>query len=99
MPTMLRFSARDNFIIGLDLGTTQTYGVLSDFDARIIREIKRPTLVTEGFPGVMAQTSNLVEELSSLSGVIGKGIHGIGMAVAGLINRDKNIVEFSPDFH
>jgi len=98
-PTMLRFSAHDNFIIGIDLGTTQIYGVLSDFDARIVAEIRRPTPVEEGFPSVMARTSQIIEELRSFPGVLGKRIHGIGMAVAGLINRDKNIVEFSPDFH
>ena len=38
-PTLLKFSTRDNFIVGIDLGTTHIYGVLSDFDANIIAEI------------------------------------------------------------
>ena len=98
-PTLLKISARDNFIIGVDLGTTNIYGILSDFDAKIIAEIKRPTLVEEGFPGVMRRTAEIIGELSRWPAVEGKRIHGIGMAVAGLVNREKNIVEFSPDFH
>jgi DNA-binding Lrp family transcriptional regulator len=98
-PLMLRFSVQDHFIIGIDLRMTQIYGVLSDFDARIIREIRRLTPVREEFLSVIAETSQIIEELRSYAGVLGKRIHGIGVAVAGLINRDKNIVELSPDVH
>ena len=52
-PTLLKFSEQGNFIIGIDLGTTQIYGVLSDFDAKIIAEVRRPTRVEEGFASVM----------------------------------------------
>ncbi|MBM3293693.1 MAG: ROK family transcriptional regulator [Candidatus Aminicenantes bacterium] len=98
-PTLLKFSDRKNFIIGLDLGTTNIYGVLSDFDAKIIAEIKTPTHVEEGFAGIMKRTSGVIAELIAEPSVANKRIYGIGMAVAGLINRKRNIVEFSPDFH
>jgi DNA-binding Lrp family transcriptional regulator len=32
-PTLLKFSGVDSFIIGIDLGTTNIYGVLTDLDA------------------------------------------------------------------
>jgi glucokinase-like ROK family protein len=98
-PKLLKFSARENFIIGIDLGTTNIYGILSDFDARIIAEVKRPTHIEEGFEGVMRRTADVVGELIAEPTVPNKRIYGIGMAVAGLINRKRNIVEFSPDFH
>ena len=98
-PTLLKFSADNNFIIGIDLGTTNIYGVLSNLDAKIIAEQSRPTRVQEGFQSVMQRTSEVIEELKGqLRGKAGR-IFGVGMAVAGLINRDRNIVEFSPDFH
>jgi glucokinase-like ROK family protein len=98
-PKLLKFSAADNGIIGIDLGTTNIYGVLTDFDANIIAEIRRPTRVEEGFPKVMERTSEVIEALMSSPENSTRMIHGIGMAVAGLINRRRNIVEFSPDFH
>ena len=98
-PTLLKFSDNKNFIIGLDLGTTNIYGVLSDFDAKIIAEIRTPTGIEEGFARVMRRTSDVIGELIDEPSVKGKRIYGIGMAVAGLINRKRNIVEFSPDFH
>jgi glucokinase-like ROK family protein len=98
-PTLLKFSDQKNFIIGIDLGTTNIYGVLSDFDAKIIAEIRRPTGIDEGFASVMRRTADVIGELIDEPTIKGKRIYGIGMAVAGLINRKRNIVEFSPDFH
>jgi glucokinase-like ROK family protein len=98
-PILLKFSDQGNFIIGIDLGTTHIYGVLSDFEGKIAAEIRRPTQVEKGFGSVMKRTSEVIEEL--LAHPLGreKRVYGIGLAVAGLINRSRNVVEFSPDFH
>jgi DNA-binding Lrp family transcriptional regulator len=85
-PTLLRFSDQNNFIIGVDLGTTNIYGVLSDFDAKIIAEIRRPTQVEAGFAHVMKSTADIISELIATPLGRKKRIFGIGMAVAGLIN-------------
>lgn len=98
-PTMLKFSGFDSYIVGIDLGTTNIYGVLSDLDANIVAEIKTPTLVEKGFDRVMEQTSEVISELRGHLGNRKGRICGIGLAIAGLINRDREIVEFSPDFH
>lgn len=98
-PTMLRFSDQNNFIIGVDLGTTNIHGVLSDFDAKIIAEIRRPTRVETGFANIMKSTADVVSELIATPLGQKKRIFGIGLAVAGLVNRTQNVVEFSPDFH
>jgi len=98
-PTRLRFSGVDSFIIGVDLGATNIYGVLTDLDANVMAEIKKPTQVEGGFEQVMERTSEVIGELRSHLGNKTGKICGIGMAIAGLINRDREIVEFSPDFH
>ena len=98
-PTLLKFSGVDNFIIGIDLGTTNIYGVLTNLDAKVIAEIRRPTQVEDGFSRVMERTSEIINELRNHLGDKKGKVCGIGMAIAGLINRERNIVEFSPDFH
>jgi len=98
-PTLLKFSGRDSFIIGIDLGTTNIYGILANLDAKIIAEIRRPTVVEEGFSRIMERTSEIINELRNRLGDKKAEVCGIGMAIAGLINRERNIVEFSPDFH
>jgi glucokinase-like ROK family protein len=98
-PTLLRFSGIDSYIIGIDLGTTNIYGVLTDLEANVIAEIKIPTKVEGGFDQVMERTSEVISELRGhLRNRQGR-ICGIGLAIAGLINRELEIVEFSPDFH
>jgi glucokinase-like ROK family protein len=98
-PTLLRFSGVDIYIIGIDLGTTHIYGVLTDLDANVIAEIKTPTRIEGGFDRVMERTSEVISELRGHLGSRKGRICGIGLAIAGLINRDRDIVEFSPDFH
>jgi glucokinase-like ROK family protein len=98
-PNLLKFCPDNNFIIGIDLGTTNIYGVLANLEAEIISEEKTPTRVEGGFYSIMDRTFEVIEKLKARLG--GKQSHlcGIGMAVAGLINKKRNIVEFSPNFH
>jgi len=98
-PTLLAFSGSSNYVIGIDLGTTKTHGILSDLDAKIIAEAQCPTPVESGFESVMEQTAAVISDLKAHLGGDDKQILGIGMAVAGLINRHRKVVEFSPDFH
>jgi glucokinase-like ROK family protein len=98
-PTLVKFSGVDSFIIGIDLGTTNIYGILTDLDANIIAEIRRPTQAEGGFNRVMERASGVIGELRDQLGAKRDKVCGIGMAIAGLINRERNIVEFSPDFH
>ena len=98
-PTLLKFSGIDSYIIGIDLGATNIYGVLTDLDANIIAEIRTPTRVEGGFDLVMERTSEVISELRGHLGKRKGRICGIGLAIAGLINREREIVEFSPDFH
>jgi len=98
-PKLLRLAAADNYIIGIDLGTTNIYGVLADLNASIIHEEKRPTKLEEGFFSIMDQTAEIIDQLSQKTAEKKKRLCGVGMAVAGLINKNRNIVEFSPNFH
>jgi glucokinase-like ROK family protein len=97
-PVLIRFNGEQNLVIGIDLGTTQIHGVLSDLDGRVISEIRIPTEVQTGAKGVLKRVESVIGRLVEDSCVDAKRILGIGMAVAGLIDRDRKIVTFSPDF-
>jgi len=98
-PNLLKFCPDNNFIIGIDLGTTNIYGVLANLEAEIISEEKIPTGVEEGFYSIMDRTWEVIEGLKEKLGEKQAHLCGVGMAVAGLINKKRNIVEFSPNFH
>ncbi len=98
-PIILDFDGSNSFVIGIDLGTTQIKGVLTNLNAEIIEESSTPTMIDEGSEKVLNRTLDLINELCGCSKVKGKRIYGVGLAVAGLINRRRDIIEFSPDFH
>ncbi|UCD36766.1 MAG: ROK family protein, partial [Fidelibacterota bacterium] len=98
-PTILKFNGANSFVIGIDLGTTNIYGILADLNAEIIAERRIPTEIDRGSKDILNRTAEIINDLCQRPEVEGKRIFGVGMAVAGLINRRKNIVEFSPDFH
>ncbi|MGQ9470900.1 MAG: ROK family transcriptional regulator [Candidatus Aminicenantales bacterium] len=99
-PTILKFDGKNRYVIGIDLGTTNIYGILTDLNAKIIAEEKIPTEITSGFYKVAERTSGVIQALlNKLSIGQLKQVYGIGIAVAGLINLEKKIIEFSPDFH
>ena len=97
-PSLIRFSGAEKYVIGIDLGTTHIEGILANLNADIIVEMRIPTFVDSGYEKVMNRTSVLINDLVEQSGIGLENILGVGMAVAGLVDRDKKIVEFSPDF-
>jgi glucokinase-like ROK family protein len=97
-PVMLRFNGKENYVIGIDLGATFIRGVLSDFEANFLIEIHVPTAIQDGFEAIMEQVAELVDKLLKRKGVNSNQVRGVGIAIAGLVNKRNGVVDFSPDF-
>lgn len=95
---MIQLRNDANVVVGVDLGTTAIRGVLADLSAGILAEVENYTPVEAGFDEVMESVAKVVDRLLRTEPAKKKRIHGLGMAVAGLINSKSKIVEFSPDF-
>jgi glucokinase-like ROK family protein len=98
-PTLIEFSGLDNFVIGIDLGTTHIDGVLANLNAKTIIAVRQETKLHEGFESIMSQTAEIICELQNHPKAKNKKIHGVGLAVPGLVNRRDNIIETSPDLN
>lgn len=97
-PMIVKFNSDSNFIIGIDLGATNIRGVLTDLDGNFLSEIQAPTEIQKGFEHIIKNTVAIIEKLQNRRGVDKSKIRGIGIGVAGLINRDTQKISFSPDF-
>ena len=98
-PLMVEFNAKNNYVIGIDIGTTHTIGILANLDAEVVSEIKIPTNVQAGMAPIMEQTRKVILDLIRTSQIDRERlIRGIGIGVAGLIDRHRKILRFSPDF-
>ena len=98
-PIMIQLSNDTNAVVGIDLGTTAIRGVLANLSGGILADVEKFTPVEEGFDAVMESVIEVVRRLLNTEPARQKRIHGIGMAVAGLINKKSKLVEFSPDFN
>jgi glucokinase-like ROK family protein len=97
-PVMVQFNGKENHVIGIDLGATTIRGVLSDLEANFVMEIQIPTDINKGFAAIMTQVADLVEKLLSRRNTNNISVKGVGIAIAGLVNKKNGIVDFSPDF-
>lgn len=98
-PILLKFDGTDNFVIGVDLGSTSIRVALSDLNGIFISEIESTTNLEGGFDEIIGQSVDLINKLIIRSKKPISKILGIGMAVAGLINVKEGKVEYSPVFN
>lgn len=97
-PNLIRFAGSDKYVVGIDLGATHIDGVVANLNAELVAELHVRTRVEEGYDAVIAQTTSLVRDLVDTSGVSPNRVLGVGMAVAGLVDNARHVVEYSPDF-
>jgi len=97
-PNLVRFAADSRFIVGVDIGRTSIHAALANLDANVIEQSNSATNAEEGFQAVMERVAGLVQMLVANSRVEACDIMGVGVAVGGLINRQRSIIESSPDF-
>lgn len=97
-PVLLQFTGKKNYVIGIDIGATLIRGVLSDLNANFLMEIHVPTEMSKGLEAVMAQVVNLINKLLNRKDLNRSNVRGVGIAIAGLVNKTNGVVEVSPDF-
>ena len=98
-PKLIRFIGSHSYVIGVDLGSTSIRAGISDLDGSIITEIETPTDLGGGFEKIVDQVGVLITKLISRSKLDKGKILGLGVAVAGLINRKNGNIEYSPVFN
>jgi glucokinase-like ROK family protein len=95
----LFFAGNGRYIIGIDLGTTYIRGMLTNMNAEPIKEIE---VVSESWKSpeyVLNKVVDVIERLSDTNIVNQSEIVGVGIAVAGIVNLNTGVVEYSPAFN
>ncbi len=77
--------------VGIDIGGTKIAGALVDEHGLIIRELKVPSPVDDA-DQMIDSISSLISELAS-----GEQITGVGVAAAGFMSSDREIIYHSPN--
>lgn len=96
-PKLYSINNELGYIIGLDIGGTNTRGVLTDLSGNIISYIKIKTKAIEGKDAVLVKIISLVNKLISSSNIPKEKIFGIGMSISGIINSFEGVSIFCPN--
>lgn len=97
-PMIVQFNGENNYVIGIDWGRTHIQGVLSDLNAKTLSELDIKTESTDDFDTDLSKVFELIDHLLSVSGIDKSKLMGIGIAAAGFVNKETNLIEFSPNF-
>lgn len=98
-PKLLKFTGSYNYVVGVDLGSTSIRVGVSDLEGRIITEIEAPTDLEGGFEKIVKQVGKLIRKVIERSKLNDQKILGVGVAVAGLINKNHGLIVYSPNFN
>ncbi|OAA30834.1 glucokinase [Kosmotoga arenicorallina S304] len=86
-----------SYVVGIDLGGTETKIGIIDHDGHIVEKAIIPTQVSKGSNDVIRRIAQKVNELVDEKGMR-NDILGIGVGSPGSIDREKGVVIFSPNF-
>ena len=97
-PILLKLNTLEKFVIGVDLGTTNTVCAVGNLDGSLLKEIRIRTSKNHAVEKIVDQVARLVNETIDESGVSREKIVGLGIAVAGQVEKAAGRIIFSPHF-
>ncbi|GAB5409120.1 MAG: xylose repressor [Balneolaceae bacterium] len=95
-PQILRLNSKNNFVIGIDIGGDFIRAIYSNLDGEFIYEIHIPTEIELGFKGIMKKVGGLIQKLEERGEGDDRRVFGVGIAVAGVVDRKTEKVLYSP---
>ena len=97
-PIILQINNDDHFVIGLDIGLTNTIVALGNLKGERIVQFNSPTNKNHSIENILTQIEDFVRMILDKSKVPKSKIIGIGISIGGLIDSDTGYIRFSPDF-
>lgn len=96
-PKVYTINSELGYIVGIDVGGTNTRGILTDLSGNLIYYLKVKTKAREGKDAVLARVISVVNELITLAKIPREKLFGIGMSISGIINSYEGISIFCPN--
>lgn len=97
-PILLSLNHAGKYVIGIDIGYANTVVAIGNLKGKFLAKVRVPTVHDHSVENVVQQTVSVVEEIIHASQLVRSNILGIGLSVAGTVEKSKGIIVFSPDF-
>lgn len=98
-PVILTINTSSKYVIGVDLGTTNTVAAIANLKGEIIEKIRIPTDRNHSVENIVEQVTNLVTQITTKANIPSDMVIGLGIAVAGTVERATGFITFSPNFN
>jgi len=97
-PILLTLSSSSRFVLGLDIGLTNTVVALSGLKGERLVQFRVPTNARHDIQSILTQVDDLVSAALTRQGISRDLIVGVGISIGGLIESQEGFITFSPDF-
>ncbi len=98
-PILLSLDTTSQFVIGVDVGYTNTVVGVGNLKGELLARLTQPTARSHTVEHVLKQVGTLIEETISQSNIPREKILGIGISVAGIVEKMQGLITISPDFN
>jgi len=98
-PILLSLNTSKKFVIGVDVGTTNTLAAFGNLKGQILEKVRVPTSRNRSVENIVEQVAYLIGDIIDQSGINRNKIVGICVSVAGIVEKSKGYIVFSPDFN
>ena len=98
-PHLISLNETNNFIIGVDIGKTNTVIALGDLRGKIIKLLRENTVKDPNVSNVIKNISYLLKKIIRETKIDSKKISCLGISAAGIVDSSNGIIELSPDFN
>ena len=96
-PKLYSINNELGYVVGVDVGGTNTRVIITDLACNISRCIKVKTKAKEGKEAVLSRVISIISEMIDSSKISREKIFGIGMSISGIINSYEGISIFCPN--
>jgi len=96
-PKLYAINNKLGYVIGIDVGGTNTRGILTDLSGNIINYLKIKTKAKEGKETVLSKVVSVANEIIDASKISREKLFGIGMSISGIINSYEGVSIFCPN--
>jgi len=90
-PILLTLSTSELYVIGVDIGKTNTAVSLGNLKGKLIQSYRVPTRRNHDQESILGQFSELVNDIIVKSGISRKTILGVGVSIGGLVNNNREL--------
>jgi glucokinase len=91
----IELNTQENFVIGVNLGNNNTFGVIADIGGTIIKELEAPR-TTDDPEENFNKLVTIIDELLAAPELSGKRVLGIGVGAPGVTRHKEGIVVWGP---